>query len=269
MSLLTAYLARLHHSAPIAPTLPTLTALHRAHVDIIPFENLDVLAGRPPSLALGDIAAKLIEGRRGGYCFEQNSLFKAVIEELGFPVTLLMARVRYGKESIRPRTHVLLRVDVDGRPYLADVGFGGWGLAAPLRLDAGVERDDGLLSHRLMKTGDVWVLQARPAGHWIDLYAFTLEPHHPVDLEMANHYTATHPASPFRHHLLAQRIRSDHRMMLLDHDLTTRTRLGVETRRLAGADAIAAVLASDFDLAVPPGPYGSMAAFVALTDGLR
>lgn len=253
MPLLPAYLARLGHAAATPPILATVTALHRAHVDAIPFENLDVLAGRSPSLVLGDIAAKLIDGRRGGYCFEQNSLFKAVLEDLGLSVTLLMSRVRLGKDTIRPRTHAVLRVEVEGRSYLADVGFGSWGLAAPARLDAGVERHDGLLSHRLMKTGEVWVLQARLDEGWMDLYAFTLEPHHPVDLEMANHYTATYPESPFRHHLLAQRIRPDRRLMLVDRDLTTRTAAGTESRRLTDAGAVAAALAGEFGIAVPAG----------------
>jgi len=252
-AMLAAYLARLGHSAAILPTLATVTALHRAHVEAIPFENLDVLVGRRPSLTLDDIVTKLVHGRRGGYCFEQNSLFRAVLEQLGVPVTLLMARVRFGTQSIRPRTHTLLRIEIEGRSYIADVGFGGWGLSVPLRLDAGVERHDGLLSHRLMKTGDLWVLQARLDEGWADLYAFTLEPYYAADLEMANHYVATYPDSLFRHHLVAQRIRADRRLMLRDGILATRTAAGTDCRQLDGADAVANVLLVEFGITTPAG----------------
>ena len=224
-AMLAAYLARLGHSAAILPTLATVTALHRAHVEAIPFENLDVLVGRRPSLTLDDIVTKLVHGRRGGYCFEQNSLFRAVLEQLGVPVTLLMARVRFGTQSIRPRTHTLLRIEIEGRSYIADVGFGGWGLSVPLRLDEG----------------------------WADLYAFTLEPYYAADLEMANHYVATYPDSLFRHHLVAQRIRADRRLMLRDGILATRTAAGTDCRQLDGVDAVANVLLVEFGITTPAG----------------
>jgi N-hydroxyarylamine O-acetyltransferase len=252
MSLLPAYLARIGIDSASA-TLAGVTAMHRAHVAAIPFENLDVVLGATPSLALDDVAAKLLGRRRGGYCFEQNTLFRAVLEELGLPVTLLLARVRLGTESIRPRTHALLWVEVEGRPYLMDVGFGGWGLAVPLRLDAGVQRHDGLMTHRLMKTGDLWVLQAGQAEGWTDLYAFTLERHHRVDLEMANHYTATYVDSPFRHHLLAHRVCSDRRVILQDRRMTTLTAAGWQSRELADDPAVMAALADELALAPPPG----------------
>jgi N-hydroxyarylamine O-acetyltransferase len=249
--MLTAYLARLGNPQLSGPTLATLTALHRAHVDAIPFETLDVLAGHVPSLALDDVAAKLIGAGRGGYCFEHNTLFQAVLEQLGFAVTILMARVRFGGVGVRPRTHALLRVEAEGRPYLMDVGFGGWGLAAPLRLDAGVQRHDGLLSHRLMKTGDLWVLQAWLDAAWTDLHAFTLEPCHAVDYEMTNHYTASHRDSPFVNLLAAQRIQPRRRLVLRGRELAVLTAAGLETRVLASAGEARAVLAGDFGIRLP------------------
>lgn len=249
--MLSAYLARIGHADATPPTWATLAALHRAHVAAIPFENTEVMEGRTPSLALDDIVAKLVESRRGGYCFEQNTLFAAVLAALGLPVSLLMARVRFDRAEIRPRTHCLLRVEVDGHSCIADVGFGAWGLAAPLRLDAGVERHDGLLAHRLMKTGEVWTLQARLDDAWRDLYAFTLEAHYPVDLEMANHYTATHPDSLFRRQLVVQRILAGRRLMLVGDRLTMMDMAGRHDRTLTPSQ-LARVLQADFGLQAKP-----------------
>jgi N-hydroxyarylamine O-acetyltransferase len=121
-----------------APTLDTLRALHLGHSTTIPFENLDVLLGRPIRLDLASLQAKLVEARRGGYCFEHNVLFAAVLEALGFPVTRLAARVYMGPPSpARPRTHMLLRVEVGAEPWLADVGFGRDGLLEPVPFDPG------------------------------------------------------------------------------------------------------------------------------------
>src|SRR3954471_2052207 len=132
-----AYLERVGYSGDLVPGEAVLEALHLAHATHIPFENLDILLGRPVLLDLESLQAKLVRGQRGGYCFEQNTLFAAALEELGFSVTRLAARVRSGASGPRPRTHMLLRVDVEGWPWLADVGFGGDGLLLPVPLVAG------------------------------------------------------------------------------------------------------------------------------------
>ena len=132
---LDAYLARIGYRERLDPTVETLRGLHFAHATQIPFENLDILLGRSIVLDLESLQKKLVERRRGGYCFEQNTLFAAVLESLGFAVTRLAARVRFGATSIRPRSHMLLSVEIDGEPWLADVGFGGEGLLHPVPLD--------------------------------------------------------------------------------------------------------------------------------------
>src|SRR5262245_53404654 len=123
---------RIGYTGPLTPTRETLAGLHLAHATHIPFENLDILLGRPIRLDLEALQAKLVRGRRGGYCFEQNTLFAAALERVGFPVTRLAARVRLGATGVRPRTHMLLKVDLEGASFLADVGFGGEGLLQPL-----------------------------------------------------------------------------------------------------------------------------------------
>ena len=111
---LPAYLRRIGYAGGLAPTRTTLDALQLAHATSIPFENLDILLGVPIRLDLASVQAKLVAGRRGGYCFEQNALFAAVLEHVGFAVTRLAARVRLGHGIVRPRTHMTLRVDFDG-----------------------------------------------------------------------------------------------------------------------------------------------------------
>src|SRR5690242_6235971 len=124
---LDAYLARIGYDGVRRPTVDVLRSVHRAHATAIPFENLDPLLGTVPSLALPDLEAKLVRGGRGGYCYEQNTLFAAALRALGFGVTLLAARVLLGAApgDVRPRTHMLMEVRVPDAPgpYLADVGF--------------------------------------------------------------------------------------------------------------------------------------------------
>src|ERR1700690_81034 len=131
---LKAYAARIEYCGEWTPTLDTLQALHLAHATHIPFENLDVLRGHPGALDLESLSARLIDGKRGGYCFGQNALFAAVLESIGFQVTRLAARVRLGSTRVGPRSHMLLAVEIESEKWLADVGFGGDGLLLPLPL---------------------------------------------------------------------------------------------------------------------------------------
>lgn len=250
---LDAYLARIRYDGPRAPTPETLAALHAAHVTAVPFENLDILLGRTISLDLADLQRKIVAGRRGGYCFEQNTLFQAVLDRLGFRVEPLAARVRAGMTGIRPRTHMLLRVWIGDRSYLADVGFGGDGLVAPLSFEDGAEVRAAGVRHRLTRDGGLHVLEADVRGEWGDLYAFTLEPQEAVDYEMANHYTSTWPASKFVQTLTAQRARPDGRAILRNRDLTVRAGGTVRTETVRDPEHLLEVLAREFDLAFPPG----------------
>jgi len=248
---LAAYLRRIGHAGPLAPTRATLEAVHLAHATSIPFENLDILLGRPIRLDLASLQAKLVAGRRGGYCFEQNALFAAALEQLGFGVTRLAARVRLGTERVLPRTHMTLLVQVGRAELLADVGFGADGLLLPVSLDGAVAPQYAW-SYRVAEVNGVHVLQTRRGRGWQDLYAFTREPQLPVDYEIANHYTSTHPASRFTVALTAQRLATDVRRTLRNQVYTEDRGTDVKTRTLAGDKEILAVLATEFGLAFPP-----------------
>jgi len=250
---LDAYCARIGYSGERVPTPAVLDALHLAHATHIPFENLDILLGRPVRLDLASLQAKLVAGRRGGYCFEQNTLFAAALESVGFRVTRLAARMRFGATRILPRTHMLLRVDVAGEPWLADVGFGGEGLLEPLPLAPGREARQYAWAYRLTEDAGQWVLQSRHAGGWLELYAFTLEPQYAVDFEMANHYTATHPSSPFVRAPTVQLPTPEARYILRGDAFTVERDGETSTRTLAGDEALLVVLAETFGLHFPPG----------------
>lgn len=248
-----AYLRRIGFAGPLRPTLAVLQELHLAHGSHIPFENLDILLGRPIRIDLDSVQAKLVGDRRGGYCFEQNTLFAAVLERAGFSVTRLAARVRLGTKRVLPRTHMLLQVDVNGRPWLADVGFGREGLLQPLPLHGGRPVSQYGRTFRVDDDSGLKVLRVQRADSWEDVYAFTLEPQYPVDFEMANHYTATHPNSRFTQMLTVQLPTPKARYHLINYELTVDRGATVEQRTITDEEERLRVLAEIFDLHFPPG----------------
>ncbi|MFI6847574.1 arylamine N-acetyltransferase [Kitasatospora sp. NBC_00085] len=257
------YFARIGWDGEPTPTLATLRSLHHAHVLGIPFENLDVVIGSVPSLDVADLHTKLVEEARGGYCFEHNTLFAAVLDQLGFEVTRLTGRVRVGARAgeIRPRTHMVLAVRVPGDPgrYLADVGYGSIGaLLEPLPMIPGQVREAAGRVHRLVVEepdgpAPVWALQARTGDTWGDQVAFTLDPVPAPDITMANWHVATHPRSPFRR-LYIQRTSADGHLRLEGTTFTRTEATGTTTtRELEGPEDIGEVLESEFGITPPPG----------------
>jgi N-hydroxyarylamine O-acetyltransferase len=247
------YLERIGHPPVAHPGPAALRSLHLAHVQNIPFENLDILLGRGIRLDLPSLQAKLIHARRGGYCFEQNLLFADVLEQLGFDVTRLAARVRLGTTRLLPRTHMALRVEVGGQSWLADVGFGGQGLLEPIPFAPGQQARQYGWTYRLVEEAGLWVLQWFEAEAWGDLYAFTLEPQLPIDYEIANHYVSTHPDSRFVQTLTAQRSTPEVRFIVRNRDFTIWGAAGVQTRQIADEEELLRILAEHFGLAFQVG----------------
>ncbi|NTV73075.1 MAG: arylamine N-acetyltransferase [Holophaga sp.] len=244
---LPAYFERIAFRGVPSPCLAALEALHLAHTCAIPFENLDIHLGRPILLDLASLQAKLVKGRRGGYCFEQNSLFAGALGAMGFAVRLREARVRRGAAGPMARSHLALEVALEDGAWLADVGFGGDGVLGPVPMDGREVRRFGD-RNRVVQEGSRQVLQAWDDGAWNDLYA--LEPGEvlPVDLKVANHYTSTHPDSKFTQVLTAQRCAPGDRAWLRGLSLTR----GGVTREL-DPDGLLGVLETVFGLRLPPG----------------
>lgn len=176
-----------------------LAEIHRAHVCAIPFENLDPHRGVAVSVAPEALAEKLVAARRGGYCFEQNLLLKAVLERLGFRVDPLLARVRWNAPAgtVPARAHLVLRVHTGGAVWHADVGFGAGTLLEPIPFGAGGPYEQSGWRFRVVEESDQLVLQTDVGEEWRDLYEFAPVASPMIDVEMANWFTSTHPRSRF------------------------------------------------------------------------
>jgi N-hydroxyarylamine O-acetyltransferase len=245
------YFTRVKYSGPREPTLAVLCDLQYCHALTLPFENLDVLLGRPIRLDTESLSGKLIGARRGGYCFEQNGLFWRVLSALGFKVTPLAAQVRlWIPDDVETgRTHLLLKVDLPEGPYVVDVGFGGLNPTRPFALVCDVEQPTSLETYRIV-AGDIgYELQARLGVVWTSLYRFTLQPMMLPDQEIANWFVATSPASLFVQSLLMARPDSGRRLTLRNAQFTIRQHDGrVEERTLAGVDDLVETARQYFDL---------------------
>jgi N-hydroxyarylamine O-acetyltransferase len=263
---LDAYFSRIGYGGSRAPTLATLRALHALHPAAIAFENLDVLLARRIRLDSLSLERKLVEDKRGGYCFEQNGLLALALEALGFKVTGLAARVYIKQEpgKIR-RSHMLLKVDLSEGPHIADVGFGVWAMSGPLRLFDEGEQDTPHGLFRLVRAGDWFDVQTVLDGSWTTLYRFTLEEQLPTDYEVANWYCSTHPDSGFLRDLMVARLPRDRRLGMLNNRLSIHYPDGrAERRELESAAAIADVLENEFAIALPEPREELMAALAKL-----
>jgi N-hydroxyarylamine O-acetyltransferase len=247
------YFQRIEYQGPCEPTLPVLENIHRAHTTHVPFENLDIMLGRPILLDLPSLEAKLVKAHRGGYCFEQNTLFSGILTRLGYEVTSLAARVRLGRTRVSPRTHMLLLVKIEGRPYLADVGFGAAGILEPVALEADRIVEQFGWTYRLIREEANWVMQSRLNGSWLDQYEFTLDRAHPADYEVANFYTSTFPTSIFRQMPIAQIQTLSGRRTLRNLTITDEKNADSQTTRTIEEAELIDVLAGSFGLHFPAG----------------
>lgn len=235
-----AYFGRIFYTGSREATLETLAGIHLRHPQAIAFENLDPLLKRPISLLPEALEGKLLRAGRGGWCFEQNLLLRDVLEELGFRVTGLAARVMWNAPEgvVRARSHMLLKIEgLDAETYIADVGFGGLTLTAPLRLVPDIEQPTPHESFRLMRSGDNYILQALVRDVWKPLYTFDLQPQHLVDYQVSNWHLEHHPESPFVSNLMAARVEPDRRYGLLNNKLSTH-HLGGETEQITLSTAV-------------------------------
>jgi N-hydroxyarylamine O-acetyltransferase len=216
-------------------------------------------------LDLPALLENLVYGGRGGWCFEQNLLLSHALRALGFRVSGLAARVRWNvpDEVVTARGHMLLRVELDEGPYIADVGFGGLTLTAPLRLSPGEVQPTHHEPFRLIEYGAGYAMEAQLGDEWRRLYTFDLQEQHQVDYEVSNWYLATNPRSHFLSSLLAKLARSataarpdaGRRYALRNNQLSVHHRDGQSERRvLTSVAELCEVLERDFRLNLPRGP---------------
>lgn len=247
-----AWLTRIGYTGPRTPTRETLQALVTAHSRAIAYESLDVLLDRPPSLDLTSLQAKMIAGGRGGYCFEQNMLFRGGLRSLGYKVTSLQARVVRGLEidAPRPMLHMVLQIDLPEGPFLADVGFGNLAPTTALTLSPLVEQHTPHEIMRFIAMGKELVLQCQLGDRWEHIYRVVLLPRVDAEYEICNWFTGTHPQSPYLNNIIAARPGPNRtRLTLFNERFNVRQASGqVERRTLQDEADYRSILASDFGL---------------------
>jgi N-hydroxyarylamine O-acetyltransferase len=249
---LDAYFERIGWDGGTTPTLETLAGLQAAHMRHIPFENLDVLLGRPIRLDLDALQRKLVHSRRGGYCFEQCTLFGAVLEALGFTLQRHTARVtvRLPRHEA-PRTHMILEVTLGGRSVIVDPGFGSLSPRVPLPLEHALTVRSAAESHTLVRDGPAWVMRVETEGQTVDAWVTTLDRDPAIDFELGNHFTSTHATSIFRQHLLLRAATDDGRIGVMNREVTIRRGDGIVTRRLEDRADLRRLLAEHFGIDLP------------------
>lgn len=251
------YLRRIGLLSAESPDLQTLRALVAAHAATIPFENLNPFLGLPVDLELAAVERKLVQDGRGGYCFEQNLLLGEALRAIGFEVTNLAARVLWNQpaDAITARSHMLLRVELEDRSWLVDVGFGGMTLTGVLQLEQRLEQVTPHEPFRLLECDGDWYMQARLPAGWKTLYRFDLQQQYPIDYLASNYFLSTHPDSHFVTGLTAARAEPGRRLALRNREFALHTANGETTRRmLRSATEIREVLENDFLIRLPPHP---------------
>jgi len=212
-----AYLKRLGLTIDVTNDFNTLLELHRAHAFTIAFENFNVRLKRPIPLDKENLFQKLIIDKRGGYCYELNILFSFLLQEIGFKVTHLIGRPLYGYNNVlRPRTHMVLKVELEAKEYLCDLGFGGKGLIEPIELLVNKENEQFDDVFKLVPHVEGYELQSLLNGDWVSLYSFDLHEQQLIDYELANFYNMHSPDSRFTQQLICVKPTQQGRILLLD-----------------------------------------------------
>jgi N-hydroxyarylamine O-acetyltransferase len=245
------YLTRIGFDA--APTLSreTLDTLQTLHYQSVPYENLDILAGKLLSFEVDDLYAKVVDHRRGGYCFELNALYAWLLSELGFTVRDFMARFLLNEPAIPMRRHRVLVVELNGQRLLCDVGVGLETPRTTVLLEEGLIHEEEFGTYKMQRDPFLgWVLYEQYNGEWLKLYSFTGEPQLPIDYIMPSFYCERHPDSIFnKAPMLAIRTKTGRRT--LDGDVfKTHTLTGATQTTAATPEEYAALMQAYFGIAI-------------------
>lgn len=251
------YLQRLGYASPPPPTLQTLLDLQLRHVCTFAFESLSTLMHAPVPIDLPSVERKVLHEGRGGYCYELNQLFLALLLELGFDARGITGRVVIGgpPDAHTGRTHRLSLVTLDGVRYITDVGFGGMVPSSPLQLDTEAPQATAHEPYRLTLNQGSYTLWAQVGEEWRGLYVFDLQTQADIDYEIGNWYVSTHPGSPFvgqlKAALLAPGIR--HTLANARYALHYLDRPS-EKRTLKSTDELLGLLRDTFGIRLPEQP---------------
>lgn len=251
---LDAYFHRIGYSGERTTTITALKEILLLHPQAIPFENLNPFLRIPVFLDIAALFQKLVHGGRGGYCFEHNLLLKHVLTELGFQVKCLAARVLWNQPegTITARGHMLLLIDFEDQLFIADAGFGGNTLTAPLILESGLEQLTPHGTYRLLNDHPYFILQFELNGEWKSMYQFTLEEQFLPDYEVTNWYLSNHPNSHFVTGLIAARVESNKRYNLRNNQLSIHHTNGLtEKKDIASSSILIDILTNVFLINLP------------------
>jgi len=243
------YFDRIGFDGDAKADLATVAEMMRRQLFSVPFENLDVQAGKIVSLVPEEIVDKIVYRNRGGYCYEVNGLFAMALQALGIPYRFVAARPMFYPVR-RPKTHMALVLKIDGEEWLCDLGFGSYGIRAPMGLNLlEVEVRQDFDTFMLSKPGDqAYLLKARVEGEWANQYAFDLSPQEWIDFVPANYLNSTHPDAVFVQKLLVVLHHPEGRDILFGDTLKTVARGKVEKQTVAPEER-EAVLRRKFNLA--------------------
>jgi len=197
------YCHRIGFSGNAQADVETLTALMKRQLFTVPFENLDVQAGKVVSIEPAEIVSKIVYQPRGGYCYEVNSLFAMALTALGIDYYFVGARPMF-YPARRPKTHMVIVATIADEQYLCDLGFGSYGIRAPIalsKINETIQQDDDFYK-LFCEDGKNYVVQALVEGEWINQFGFDLYPHELLDFMTANYYNSTHPDAIFVKQLL-------------------------------------------------------------------
>lgn len=242
-----AYLERINYHGSLAPTAETLRELQVAHLLAVPFENLSIHAKEPIVLEDEALFTKIVARRRGGFCYEANGLFAALLRELGFDVVMLSAGVANAEGGFGADfDHMTLMVTLDER-WLVDVGFGD-SFLEPLLLDERSEQVQGSRAYRIVPDGTHLIMMQRDdSGEWKAQYRFTLQPHEYADYAEMCRYHQTSPQSHFTKARICSRATEEGRITLSEmRFISTSKNGGRQERTLTSQEEYASMLREYF-----------------------
>ena len=246
------WLHRIGYNGSLEPTLDVLHRLIFAQAHTIAYESLDIMLGRTPRLDIASLQSKMIAGGRGGYCLEQNMLFREGLRSLGYNVTSLQGRVVRGMaiDAPRPAIHMLLQVNLPEGPYLADVGFGNLAPTSALLLREGIEQETPHEPMRFIDIGGELTLQAKLGDAWEHIYRVIPYPRYDGEYEITNWYTGTHPDAPYQSNIIAARPGPNRtRVTMFNRRVTVRHATGeADRRQLVAETEFKTVLRDEFGL---------------------